>query len=140
MAKRLCQMLVVVALVAGCGKSVPVISSPTDGQQIVLDSNRPGTCFQVTLADVDYQNTTIEVRGAEQLGGELNCQPGNYSPAQCCQVGQQFGGGGGFSQSCVQGRPCPLVLIARRGDMLDVKTVNVIRQTGGTQPPPQPPR
>lgn len=122
-------------LVAGCGKSVPVISSPADGQKIALDA---APCFQVALADNDYQNTTIEVRGAEQFGGELTCTPGNYAPANCCrtvQANQQFNN---FNQSCVEGRACVLVLIARRGDAVDVKTVNVVRYTQAT--PTTPPR
>lgn len=124
-------------LVMSCGKSVPVINSPADGQKIFLDQT-PN--FQVSLADNDYQDTTIEVRGAEQLPGELTCTPGNYGPAQCFRsVTNQFGGG--FGQNCTNQMPCQLVLIARRGDLIDVKTVLVARsQNGGFGGTPTPPR
>lgn len=123
-------------LIAGCGKSIPVISSPTDGQKIALDQ---APCFQVALADNDYQNTTIEVRGTEQFGSELTCTPGNYAPANCCRTVQQNQQFNSFNQTCVEGRPCVLVFIARRGDAVDVKTANVIR-TSQVAPGQTPPR
>jgi len=128
--------VVVAVVLVGCGKGVPVINSPADGQKIFLDQTPQ---FQVSLADNDYQDTTIEVRGAEQLPGELTCTPGNYGPAQCFRsVTTQFGS---FSQSCTAQAPCQLVLIARRGDKIDVKTVLVARsQNGGFGGAPTQPR
>lgn len=134
-AKSLSLLVVVGLLVAGCGKKVPLIGSPADGQRIALDTT---PYFQVALADVnDYQDTTIEVRGAEQFGQDLACTPGNMQAAICSSRVQQ-GFGGGFNQTCTQAVPCLLVLIARRGEQIDVKTILVSRtsqQVGGVQPP-----
>jgi len=135
-AKSVFGLLVVALFLTGCGKGVPVIGSPADGQKIALDVT---PYFQVALADVAaYENTTIEVRGAEAFGGDLTCTPGNQQPA-ICQSRLQNGFGGGFSQSCTMTSPCILVLIARRGDQLDVKTVSVTRTSqaiGGAPPAP----
>jgi hypothetical protein len=119
---------------AGCGKGVPVIGYPADGEKIYLDRT---PYFQVTLADVNaYQDTTIEVRGAEQFGGDLTCQPGNQQAALCSsRLMNSFGGG--FNQTCVADRPCTLVIIARRADQVDVRTVSVIRYSGQTTTPQQ---
>lgn len=124
-------------LLAGCGKLVPLIGSPADGSKIALDQT---PYFQVALADTNaYQDTTIEVRGVEQFGQDLSCTPGNMQPA-LCQSRMQNGFGGGFSQNCTVALPCTLTLIARRGDLMDVKTISVSRtsqQNGGAPTAPR---
>jgi hypothetical protein len=118
-------------LLAGCGKSIPLISSPTDGQKIVLDQTPQ---FAVVMADNEYANTTIEIRLAEQLRTDLTCIPGNQSQAYCTRVQQQ--GYFGNTQTCIEGSACLITIIARRGDQTDVKTVNVIRTAGAPGAPP----
>ena len=132
-AKSLSLLLVVGLLVSGCGKKIPVIGSPADGQKIALDQT---PYFQVALADVnEYQGTTIEVRGADQFAGDLACTPGNQQPAICSSRGQN-GFGGGFNQKCTATEPCMLVLIARNGEQIDVKTISVSRTSAVPSAPP----
>lgn len=122
-------VFVVVLTTVGCGNgSVPTIAYPAHGQKIVLSTLTQG-CFDVTLSDNDYQSTTIEVSGVvEQLGTELTCRPGNYAPASCCRSFSSTAGfpSGGFG-NCTEQRPCPLTLIARRGDLVDVKVIKIVR-------------
>jgi hypothetical protein len=124
--------LVVVALVAvGCGKAVPVIGYPADGQKICLDLT-PG--FSAALADANaYVDTTIEVRVSALLQGILQCQPGNQQAANCYGVSN----GQGFSQYCTAQAPCDITIIARRGEQVDVKTATIVRQCGTGTPAPK---
>lgn len=64
----------------------------------------------------------------EQLGTELTCRPGNYAPASCCRTFSQMGvPGAGFGTNCSEQFPCPVTLIARRGDFVDVKIIKIVR-------------
>lgn len=115
----------VLMVLAGCGAGEPPpIAFPADGQQINLAQTPQ---FNVTLADNDYRNVSIEVRGTEAFEGELVCSNGVNSPATCSYFRQQFGGG--FNQNCVEQRPCILVIIAREGNATAVRTVSVVRGT-----------
>lgn len=111
----------ILAVVAGCGNGTPPpIAFPADGQLIDLNQRN---FFDVTLADNDYQDVSIEIRGAEVFEGKLVCTNGVNSPARCYyQQNQAFGG---FNQACIESRPCTLVIIARRGNAVDVRTAKV---------------
>lgn len=116
-----------VFILMSCGvfRDQPTISYPPDGSRFALDQTQ---CFDVTLDQTDYNDTTIEIRGEELLEGDMTCRDGYNSPATCCASFNAYSTNRyGFNQNCVDGRPCTLVLIARRGDKTDIKTVTVVR-------------
>lgn len=106
-----------VTLLAGCGGGVPVIESPAQGAQYSIQQTQ---VIQVTLANQQYQDTTIQFLGTESVP-EFVWQNAAGSYAQAFRNN----GGGGFGNCTVQ-RPCTIFIIATRGDQKDFRTITIV--------------
>ncbi len=123
---RIFTIAIILLTLSGCGASWPEIAGLADNQEIQIPTAAPGSVlFQATMADGDYRDTVIEIRGAEALMGRVQCQQGQNSPAQCTDTTaypQQ-----GVSRSCSTQQPCinSLIIISRRGDKQRFITVRI---------------
>ena len=113
-------------VVIGCGKKEPQFSTPQDGASYTL----PGFgAFTVTLADNDYNDTTIEFRGLESLSGRISCQNATNGPATCTDLSYSYNTTtqNNFSR-CTQASPCYnlVAITARRGDVMRTIFIRIV--------------
>ena len=109
--------LLAVSLLMGCGRGVPVIESPAQGAQYSIAQTQ---VIQVTLANQEYQDTSIQFLGTESVP-EFIWQSTAGGPAQAFKNAQ----GAGFG-TCTAQRPCTIFIIVTRGDQKDFRTISLI--------------
>src|SRR2546421_618567 len=112
----------VIAVLLGCGKGQPQISSPADGQAFKIDQT---SAIDVTLSDNSYTDVTTTFGGDTARLTEFNWAPVQNTQARVYRAVQQgFGGGVGQGQ-CTQKLPCSIVIVVTRGNEKDVRTISL---------------
>ncbi len=110
------EILSLALLLSGCGKKeVPQFNSPADGTTYQLQGNQMQV-FNVTLADNDYKDTTIQIKGSLPSSNQVQCSGGNGTYMVCyIQSGNSMQQASGMLSN-LTGQRYTVVFQAVRGD------------------------